>query len=70
MWDVLRTGELGRWAYVSYFTGCRPGEEDAVFERMSKLIAASVPEFQLPPRELRSTATAELPDSSSEVVRK
>jgi hypothetical protein len=70
MWDVLRTGVLGRWAYVSYFTGCRPGEEDAVFERMSKLIAASVPEFQLPPRALRSTATAELPDSSSEVVRK
>ena len=70
MWDALRTGVLGRWAYVSYFAGCRPGEEDAVFERMSKLIAASVPEFQLPPRALRSTASAEPPDSSSEVVRK
>jgi hypothetical protein len=26
-----------------------PGQEDAAFERMEKLIAASVPEYQLPP---------------------
>src|SRR5215471_802787 len=58
MWDVLRTGVLGRWAYVSYYAVCQPGEEDAAFERMSKLIAASVPEFQLPPRSIRLTAQA------------
>jgi hypothetical protein len=47
--DLLRTGVLQRWAYVSYFSFCAPGQEDAAFERMSKLIAASVPEYQLPP---------------------
>jgi hypothetical protein len=40
---------LQRWAYVSYFSICEPGQEDAVFARMEKLIAASVPEFQPPP---------------------
>jgi hypothetical protein len=47
--DLLRTGVLQRWAYVSYFAICAPGQEDATFERMKKLIALSVPEFQLPP---------------------
>jgi hypothetical protein len=47
--DLLRTGVLQRWAYVSYFALCPPGQEDAAFERMKNLIAASVPEFQLPP---------------------
>jgi hypothetical protein len=46
---LLRTGVMQRWAYVSYFTVCEPGREDAAFARMKKLIAASVPEFQLPP---------------------
>jgi uncharacterized protein DUF3485 len=48
--DLVRTGALQRWAYVSYFTACAPGQENAAFERMKKLITASVPEFQLPPR--------------------
>ena len=43
------TGVLQRWAYVSYFSVCEPGQEDATFARMEKLIAASVPAFQLPP---------------------
>jgi Protein of unknown function (DUF3485) len=47
--DLLRTGVLQRWAYVSYFTVCAPGQEDATFERMKNLIAHSVPEFQWPP---------------------
>jgi hypothetical protein len=47
--DLMRTGVLQRWAYVSYFAVCAPGQEDAAFERMKNLIAASVPEFQLPP---------------------
>jgi hypothetical protein len=49
--DLLRTGVLQRWAYVSYFTVCSPGQEDATFERVKQLIAASVPEFQFPPRD-------------------
>jgi hypothetical protein len=47
--DLLFTGVLQRWAYISYFSVCAPGQEDAAFERMKKLIAASVPEYQLPP---------------------
>lgn len=47
--DLLQTGVLQRWAYVSYFTVCLPGQEDAAFARMKELIAASVPGFQLAP---------------------
>jgi Protein of unknown function (DUF3485) len=47
--DLLRTGVLQRWAYVSYFAICAPGQEDAAFERMKNLIAHSVPEYQYPP---------------------
>jgi hypothetical protein len=47
--DLLRTGVLQRWAYVSYFTACTPGQEDQAFERLKNLIAHSVPEYQLPP---------------------
>lgn len=55
--DLLRTGTLQRWAYISYFTVCAPGQQEAAFERVRKLIAASVPEFQLPP-ELAGAAVA------------
>ena len=47
--DLLRTGVLQRWAYVSYFSACAPGREEATFERMKDLIAHSVPEYQKPP---------------------
>ncbi len=47
--DLLFTGVLQRWAYISCFAICAPGQEDAAFERMEKLIAAAVPEFQVPP---------------------
>ncbi|MBI4662368.1 MAG: EpsI family protein [Verrucomicrobia bacterium] len=46
--DLLRTGVLSRWAYIAYFSVCRPGEEEAAFNRMKSFIAASVPQFQLP----------------------
>jgi hypothetical protein len=46
--DLLLKGVLQRWAYVSFFSVCPPGQEEATFERMKQLIAASVPEFQLP----------------------
>lgn len=51
MWNtathLLKTGELHRWAYIGCLGVCRPGEEDATYERMKKFIAAAVPEFQL-----------------------
>ena len=53
MWSMAKTlvttGVLQRWAYVTYFSVCLPGEEAATFERMKKMIAAAVPEFQLTP---------------------
>ena len=54
MWEsakhLFQTGVLQRWAYVSCFSVCPPGREDATFERMKTFIAASVPEFQLVPK--------------------
>jgi hypothetical protein len=48
--DLFHTGVLQRWAFVSCFSVCAPGQEDATFERMKKFIAACVPEVQLVPR--------------------
>lgn len=51
-WDLLRTGVMPRWAYVSCFAVCPAGQEDATFDRLRNFIAAAAPEFQvttLPP---------------------
>ena len=45
---LLRHGELQRWAYVSCTAVCRPGQEDAAFERVRQFIAAAAPDFILP----------------------
>jgi Protein of unknown function (DUF3485) len=47
---LVTTGVLQRWAYISYFAVCPLGQEEATYERLKKLIAASAPEFQLPPK--------------------
>lgn len=44
---LLKTGELQRWAYITYFCPCRPGAEEYAFERIKKLMNATVPDFQL-----------------------
>ncbi len=44
---LLHTGELERWAYVSCFSVCDPGQESATYERLKQFIIASVPKFQL-----------------------
>ena len=54
--DLLLKGILQRWAYISYFAPCLPGQEEATFDRMKKLIAASVPEYQLPPKSANITS--------------
>ena len=41
--DLLFRNVLQRWAYVSFFSDCAPGEEDATFEKMTRLISATVP---------------------------
>lgn len=47
--DLAFKGVLQRWAYVNCFAQCAPGQEEATFERMKQLIAATAPEFQLTP---------------------
>lgn len=48
--ELVTTGVLQRWAYVTYFAVCLPGQEEATYERLKKLIELSVPEFQLTPK--------------------
>jgi len=56
---LLRTGVLQRWAYVSCLSVCQPGQEEAAFARMKKLIAAATPEFQTyPPGQRSAVSTA------------
>jgi hypothetical protein len=43
---LLSEGVLQRWAYVTYFAICKPGDEDKTFDKMTKFIAESVPKFQ------------------------
>jgi len=48
--DLVFHGVLERWAYISYFAVCRPGQEEATFSRIKQLIARTVPRFQTVPR--------------------
>jgi hypothetical protein len=45
--NFLSTGQIQRWAYISCFSVCNPGDEEATYERMKRFITASVPKFQL-----------------------
>ena len=45
--DLITRGVLQRWAYVSCFSACAPGQEEATYARMREWIAAAVPQFQL-----------------------
>jgi hypothetical protein len=51
MWSMAKglifTGVLQRWAYVRFYAVCDPGQEDAAFNEIKQMIAASVPQFQL-----------------------
>jgi hypothetical protein len=51
LWSIAKTmvekRELERWAYISYFTPCLPGQEEATFARLERFIRASVPAFQV-----------------------
>lgn len=51
MWSIgynlFKSGLLQRWAYISFFAPCNPGEEEETYARVKKLIAATVPEFQI-----------------------
>jgi hypothetical protein len=45
--ELITTGVLQRWAYVSCFAVCRPGQEEAASARVNQLLSAAVPEFQI-----------------------
>jgi len=45
--DQITRGTLQRWAYVSCFSLCHPGQEEATYSRIKEWIAASVPQFQI-----------------------
>jgi len=51
MWrDLLKTGVLERWAYISYFTAFLPKNEANAAEHMKQFVSTSAPQFQLPPK--------------------
>jgi hypothetical protein len=48
--DLVTRGVLQRWAYISFFTPCVPGDEDAAYQRVSELIRQVHPHFGPDPR--------------------
>jgi hypothetical protein len=51
LWSIAKTmiekRELERWAYISYFAVCLPGQEEATFDRLKEFIRVSAPAFQV-----------------------
>jgi len=45
--DLIFRRTLQRWAYVSCFAVCAPGQEETLFTQMHDFIATAVPQFQL-----------------------
>lgn len=45
-WDLVRRGVMPRWAYVSAFVVCPPGEEGRAAARAREFLQAAVPLFQ------------------------
>ena len=43
---LLQHGELQRWAYVTCFCPCFPGQEEIAFDRIKQFLVAAVPQFQ------------------------
>lgn len=59
--ELIMTGILHRWTYVSCFAPCLPGQEDAAYERIKQFIVAATPEFQLVPPPGKQAATNHQP---------
>ena len=55
--DLLTSGTLYPWAYVSCFVPCAPGQEGIAVARIKRLVAETVPEFQLFPSRSKQTAS-------------
>lgn len=46
--SMISRGVLQRWAYISCFAACNPGQEEAAFTRIQRFMADAVPLFQIP----------------------
>ena len=55
--DLLTTGVLQRWAYVSCIVQYPPGHDEAAMARLRTFLTAAVPEFQLTPKAPAKTLT-------------
>ena len=56
--DLVLHQVLDRWAYISYFTVCPPGQEEKTFERMKELMLNTAPEIQNSFRDARPALQA------------
>jgi hypothetical protein len=45
--ELLTTGTLQRWAYVSVLAQCLPGQEEATYAQIKEFIAKSTPQYHL-----------------------
>ena len=43
--DLVTRGVLQRWAYISFFTPCAPGDEESAYQRISELVRRVYPHF-------------------------
>lgn len=63
MWDMTKklvfTGVLQRWAYVRFYAFCEPGQEDATYQSIKKMITAAVPQFQTTPAPEKTAVAAQ-----------
>jgi len=63
MWAMTKklvfTGVLQRWAYVRFYAFCDPGQEDATYDNIKRMIAAAVPQFQTTPAPANATVAAQ-----------
>jgi hypothetical protein len=57
--DLIATGVLQRWAYVRFYAFCEPGQENAAYDQIKRIIAASVPQFQLTSGSATATMAAQ-----------
>jgi hypothetical protein len=44
--EVITTGKLQRWAYISCYNLCAPGQENETLQRIKQWIAAAAPQLQ------------------------
>ena len=55
---LLFTGVLQRWAYVRFYAFCDPGQEDATYDEIKRIVGEAVPQFQLTPSPANATVAA------------